>query len=334
MPGGADGPVDGPDPWDGVVLDEAFVRAAARSEESADARAGAAARARAARHELDERRAREAASRPGGPAAGRRPLVWVLGVTALVLALIAVALIVQSGSIFEAAGTVGRRAPLLGSEPRPTPQPGSPSRLGPTPARSGTGPHAFMVEGPDGRPATYDPCREIRIVVNERTAPPDADLQLEAALREVSRATGLTFVVEGTTDEAPSPDRPAYQPERYGDRWAPVLVAWSDQGETERLGLDAAGLGGSVPITVDGHAVYVTGDITLDGPVLLAKGQYGGGAATQAIIMHELGHLVGLAHVDDPNQLMHADNDGQRGFGPGDLEGLAALGRGPCIDLL
>jgi hypothetical protein len=50
----------------------------------------------------------------------------------------------------------------------------------------------------------------------------------------------------------------------------------------------------------------------------------------RAIVMHELGHVVGLAHVDDRGELMYADSVGQKTFGPGDLTGLGALGRGRC----
>src|SRR6185436_2348212 len=46
------------------------------------------------------------------------------------------------------------------------------------------------------------------------------------AVSRVSQATGLRFVYDGLTSEAPSRQRPSYQPERYGDRWAPILITW------------------------------------------------------------------------------------------------------------
>ena len=56
------------------------------------------------------------------------------------------------------------------------------------------------------------------------------------AIAAVSAATGLRFVDDGTTEEGPSDTRSPYQPEVYGERWAPVLFAWSDPVESPRLG--------------------------------------------------------------------------------------------------
>lgn len=51
-----------------------------------------------------------------------------------------------------------------------------------------------------------------------------------------------------------------------------------------------------------------------------------------AIVMHELGHMVGLAHVDSQAELMAGDNhSGITDFGPGDPAGLGKLGAGPCL---
>lgn len=49
------------------------------------------------------------------------------------------------------------------------------------------------------------------------------------------------------------------------------------------------------------------------------------------MILHELGHLVGLDHVDDETQLMYPHAAKQRGFAAGDLRGLHELGLGACF---
>jgi hypothetical protein len=77
---------------------------------------------------------------------------------------------------------------------------------------------------------------------------------------------------------------------------------------------------------------YTNGSVALDTPDLsrmlsIPKGR----AVVRAVIMHELGHVVGLAHVHDRSELMHADNHGLTTFGPGDLQGLAQLGSGHCF---
>jgi hypothetical protein len=50
----------------------------------------------------------------------------------------------------------------------------------------------------------------------------------------------------------------------------------------------------------------------------------------EAILVHELLHVLGLGHTDDPEQLMAAENTGQSGLGDGDLAGLAALQDAAC----
>ncbi len=190
----------------------------------------------------------------------------------------------------------------------------------------------FLQYQDDGvTPVAYDPCRPVHYVVRPGGAPPGGDRLVADALAGVSAATGLRFVSDGTTDEAYSESRPAHQPERYGDRWAPVLVTWQTPAENPALAGPVAGLGGSDAVSGGGPWVYVTGAVTIDaewaaGAVRSAVGR----ADVRAVLLHEFGHVVGLDHVDDPAELMHPENDGQRQFGPGDLAGLSRLGQGAC----
>jgi hypothetical protein len=149
----------------------------------------------------------------------------------------------------------------------------------------------------------------------------------------VSKATGLQFINDGSTTEKPLPKRAPYQPSRYGDRWAPLLIAWTTPAEIPALKGFIAGWGGSASYaltTADGYA-YVSGLAYLDAPQLTKiQKAPNGNAEVRAIIEHELGHVVGLNHVTDKTQLMYPKEIHQTGYGAGDLRGLAIVGNGAC----
>ncbi|WP_369257418.1 matrixin family metalloprotease [Geodermatophilus amargosae] len=215
---------------------------------------------------------------------------------------------------------------------RPTPgHEAADAPLGTPSAAPGTGTHAFVDTQPDGTPVAYDPCRPVHWVMRPDGAPPGATALVAEALSRLSVASGLRFVFDGTTDESWSQDRAAFQPDRYGDRWAPVLVTWATADEVPDLEGTVAGLGGSQAAAAAGSWVYVTGTVTIDaawadGPARSVEGR----AEVRGVLMHEFGHVLGLDHVEDPAELMHPEYRGQEGLGPGDLAGLAELGRGVC----
>jgi hypothetical protein len=220
----------------------------------------------------------------------------------------------------------GRHAPSPSREAADRP-------LGRPPSVSATGRHQFLLTSSNGSPIAYDPCRPIHYVVNERTAPEGGAAIVADAIQRLSTATGLVFVDDGATTERPLEHRSAFQPDRYGDRWAPVLIAWTDPTEVPGLAGDVAGRAGSVPISREGSrepVAFVTGVVTLDGPQL-AQLLPGASALTRAVVQHELGHLVGLDHVSDTGELMNPSTSELTDWGPGDREGLAALGQGRCF---
>jgi hypothetical protein len=71
-------------------------------------------------------------------------------------------------------------------------------------------------------------------------------------------------------------------------------------------------------------------EVSLNAPVLADTAAVEGPTIYGSAISHELAHLVGEDHVDDPTQLMYPVNNGQTGYAAGDLAGLAQLGQGPC----
>ncbi|HEX9227056.1 MAG TPA: matrixin family metalloprotease, partial [Arthrobacter sp.] len=180
---------------------------------------------------------------------------------------------------------------------------------------------------------SFDPCRTIHYVMRRTGMPPGGQLIVTESMRRLSRATGLVLRYDGDTEEAPSAERPATNKALYGDRWAPILIAWSDPAETPELGGDVAGLGGGVGVSAGGGPeVYVSGSLTLDAPQLAGMLKLASGPElVRAVVMHELGHVVGLGHIDDPTQLMAPDLTPKvTDYADGDLTGLAILGRGPC----
>lgn len=183
----------------------------------------------------------------------------------------------------------------------------------------------------------WEPCRPIRYVIRHGDEPRTYDRMLKSAIAEVSRATGLEFIAEGSTAEIPPYDgaRRAYQPSTYGDRWAPVLIAWSNSGENPRLVGATEGVAGPIPWGSDSNPMrYVSGQVSynVDGLNILRR-QPDGVAMVRTVLLHELGHLVGLAHVHDTTQVMNASvgPGAPSHFAGGDLTGLAELGTGPCF---
>jgi hypothetical protein len=181
----------------------------------------------------------------------------------------------------------------------------------------------------DGDPVRWDPCSPVELVVATQGAPDGARADLDRAIDEVAEATGLDLRVVGVTDERPAVDRPAYQPDRYGQRWAPVLVAWAEPREGE-LNLASTDRGIAMPVAVGapGDRTYVTGQVALNrARDDLVVGFDDRATSWGSTLLHELAHLVGLGHVDDADELMHVHpGDGPVAFGPGDLAGLAAVG--------
>lgn len=219
--------------------------------------------------------------------------------------------------------------PLPGLEESSTPL-GTPAPIAGKPSAA----YRFQsTQDDETTPVAWSPCRPIHYVVRTENQPRGGAAGIENAVAAVSAATGLRFVNEGPTTESPDMDRDPYQPERYGDRWAPVLVAWATPDEVPDFGVDIVGEAGSIRVgTPSGDEAFVSGAVFLDPTSYRQIARQAGRPAADAVILHEFGHLVGLAHVNDAKQVMfpRSEPDSPTSYQRGDLAGLAALGRGAC----
>lgn len=187
-----------------------------------------------------------------------------------------------------------------------------------------------QLPGAPAIPVAWSPCRPVHYVVDTEGAPEGFADVVRTEVATLGALTGLVFVDDGLTTEPADAERSSFQPERYGDRWAPVLVRFTDPSAVSDLAA-AAGITLTSPAQdpATGLAHLVAGAVYLD-TELLAAPDVGSTPAYVVVLRHELGHLAGLGHVDDPSQLMNPVTSTVETYQQGDLTGLAALGAGAC----
>lgn len=196
--------------------------------------------------------------------------------------------------------------------------------------------YSFMRTNPSGSPMRWNPCAPIHYRTNLTEAPPSASAEVSRALQHVSSATGLTFVDDGSTTVIPTIQSQASATSRR----APVVIAWAAPAQTNLLRqsppvaalgtVHEVGVGGPGAIIdpVTGHGVDVSGIVVIDAVASANLNPGFGIHSIGVVLMHELGHLIGLGHTtaadDIMNPVVQDTKDGT--WGSGDLAGLSRLG--------
>jgi len=177
-------------------------------------------------------------------------------------------------------------------------------------------------------PTRWSSCEAIRYVVNPLHGDEHFIDWVKYTVDEVSAATGLVFEFEGITDQKPKPQTPFDFSER--EEWPAVVIQFASEEQVPDLEGSVAGLAlvRQVENTFTGVSRYVSGNIYLD-VTLRSDPPINSEPAYVHVLRHELGHLVGLGHIDDKTQLMY-DTPTTNVFQDGDLTGLSKLGGGPC----
>lgn len=203
-------------------------------------------------------------------------------------------------------------------------------RLGAAPtAHLATAPFAFA-SVLDGKPVRWDPCTPIRWTANVAAGPRGGLDVLKAGVARVAALTGTTWQFAGTTATVPTA---GYLPRSAGGSYPPVLLGWTDGTRSDLLRGQSKSVLGMTRTAwfgvqrPDGSKVAATraAVVALDRTDALPLR---GGTSWSSVVLHELGHAMGLAHAGDTRQLMatvlpRAATD----FQTGDRSGLAKLGR-------
>ncbi len=207
--------------------------------------------------------------------------------------------------------------------------------------------YSFLFTKADGcSPVRFNPCEPVHYVQNVARAPAGGPENVRQAFQMLGQATGITFIDDGTTDET-ARGRAHYLPDRYGPRWAPVLVSWvpfGNQGNDPAIQSVGRGIGfRRDDVLVSGQLSLNIDAVTSRDPRTLVQPGFGpaigsgvgaigpAGVEWGRIILHELAHVMGLGHTRDKGAIMYPETADQTSrpaeFRPPDRDGLRYLGR-------
>jgi hypothetical protein len=270
-----------------------------------------------------------------GTGTGRTPIIIAVVLAVLVLAGAAIAM--AGGN--DSPGSSSSGTTVLGAAPA-VDDPACPAKGHDNRDRGTSGAlpfnYSFLFTTPDGcKPVRFNPCEPIHFIINPADAPAAGLADVRQAFKMIADVGGYTFVDDGVTDaDRFDFTRQAYNPARYGERWAPIVVSWSHLGNTGRGDVVIAGMGNGQ--VVDGAIVTGMLNLNADARTDVARQNpvpdgYGEGISWGRVMLHELGHVFGLGHVDSKNAIMHEalleQTLTRTEYGVGDIQAWRQLGR-------
>ncbi len=212
-----------------------------------------------------------------------------------------------------------------------TPAFAKPAPVKPAPAYS-------LSHAPGGALLRWNPCAAIHYRVNTAQAPKGVGvlIDVKAAIARVAKATGIRFVYDGPTSVIP---QAGYGQKTKPGHPLPLVIAWAKPGRVK-------GGSSTLPAYDDGYGGYawqswtaggvvhkpriVSGFVVLSTkPAVAYRRGFGAGITRGELLLHELGHAMGLNHVSNAKQIMYPViiSRPKAEYGVGDRTGLRLVGR-------
>jgi hypothetical protein len=179
--------------------------------------------------------------------------------------------------------------------------------------------HAFLLRDSTAR-MRWNPCQPIHYRLNLRQAPSTAHADVKETLRRIAQITKIRFVYDGPTRAIPSGSINQKQP---------LVIAWAKPSQSKLCGDEpnADGVGGGFG---NGDTDRLTHGFALINSRHKHLAGFGTGDTEGALLMHELGHAMGLDHATGANEIMYPYTEDDRPaamYGAGDYRGLQLQGR-------
>ncbi|HVA73907.1 MAG TPA: hypothetical protein VNF71_05030 [Acidimicrobiales bacterium] len=176
-----------------------------------------------------------------------------------------------------------------------------------SPAPSADNNYAFEVTNGSGAPARWNPCEALHYAVVYPGAPSGWQTDVANDINQVSAATGISLVYDG-----------AFSSSAAVPSTSKIVISWT----SSITGGDDVGLTTYWYYNTSGYAAQmVSAQIQLLGSLSGGSGPSG----EQPVLLHELGHAMGLAHVNAA-EVMNPVDQGYASYQAGDINGLWHLG--------